>query len=414
MYQYIQAQTRTKGNFNDWEKTDIREMRLVSIFTQYTNALVYLYDQENDQNGWLDLYSLPVSVRSSVAKLNEYLAVVSGLSLIVDDPFAVRGDNYVRFLNAMAYKFTFKGTNANFSPEENLLPDQQVDLLLSRDGISDYTNITNKALFTVNGLCFRSWPLDGIGISLNHAGKFASKRNDLRVGILDFTTIGAVSTYPITTDMIRGGGKELPLSGGFYLTSPTPLTGKTVGLVIAGKLFLLDKEVSVTGETRIQVHMPNINLLNLFYDTHNYLDYESIPLTLNENNVEQVVAAEFTTDAVITAFLTLPYSFLVVIDAVNLEKEHVALKRTLVDGIFISPTKTLPDLPLQIGSGYLSEYALWERDGFWAIQAAHSRTDRRLYETIPSSERLLIQNQRYGYRPEQDSEARFLLIKKVV
>lgn len=414
MYQLIQAQTRTKGNFNDWERTEIGEKRIVTIFTLYSNVLVYLYDVTNDKSGWLDLYSLPVSIRDSVATLNGYLNVAVGLSLIEDDPFAVKGDNYVRFLNAMAYKFTFRGTNANFSTDEALLPDQQVDLLIARDGVTDYTTLVSKTLFTVNGLCFRAWPIDGEGITLNTAGKFASKFNDCRVGILDFSTIGNISTYPITEEMIKGGGADLPLANGFFLQSPVALTGKTVGLVVAGKLYLLSKEVSITGETRIQVHMQNINLLNHYFETHNYLDYSAIPLTLNANSTEQVVANEFTTDTIIKAFLTSNYSFLVVIDSINLEKELVQLKRTHIDGQYISPTATLPDLPLQVGNGYLGEYALWERDGFWAIETPHSITNRWFYETVSAAERSLVQNQRYGYAPTQPAEARFLLIKKVV
>lgn len=413
MYQLIQAQTRTKGSFNDWARTDIGELRLLSIFTLYSNALVYLYDVTNEKNGWLDLYSLPVSVRDSVATLNQYLSLASGLTILEDDPRGERGDNYVRFLNAMAYKFTFRGTNANFSTDETLLPDQRVDLLLQRDGITDYTTIVSKTLWTVNGLCFRAWPIDGQGITLNHAGKFASKFNDLRVGILDFSTIGAVSTYPITESMIQGGGTELPLSRGFYLRSPEALTGKTVGLVIAGKLYLLDKEVSITGETRIQVHMQNINLINHFFETHNYLDYSDIPLSEDANEPEQVVANQFLTDAVIKAFLTSVYSYLIIIDSTNLEKEYMSLKRTKIDGTYLSPGSVLPDLPAQIGNGYLAEYDLWEQDGFYALRLPHSTINNWFYETIPMNERQLVQNQRYGYRPITPSEARLLLIKKV-
>lgn len=413
MYQLIQAQTRTKGSFNDWEEKALGEVRLITIFTLYSNVLVYLFDATNEKNGWLDLYSLPVSVRDSVATLNQYLELASGLTLVEDDPRGQRGDSYVRFLNAMAYKFTFKGTNANFSTDENLLPDQRIDLLVQRDGITDYSTIVDQSLWTVNGLCFRAWPIDGEGITLNHAGKFASKFNDLRVGILDFSSIGKVETYPISASMIQGGGEALPLAKGFYLRSPVPLTGKTVGLVVAGKLYLLDKEVSVTGETRIQVQMQNINLINHFFETHQYLDYSDIPLSKDENETEQVVANQFITDAVIKAFMTSVYSFLVVIDSVNLEKEYLSLKRTLIDGTYLSPGEALPDLPAQIGNGYLAEYTLWKQDGFYALRLPHSLVSRWFYETIPMNERQLVQNQRYGYKPTFSSEARLLLIKKV-
>lgn len=412
MYQLIQAQTRAAGTFNNWTETDVADVRLVTLFQKYGACLLYLYDETNDQNGWLDVYQLPTSIRDSVATVSAWLAVADGLTLVLDDPFAERGDNYVRFLNAVAYLFTLRGTNANFSEDESLLPDQKIDILCSRAGVTDYTSLVSKTLWTVNGLCFRAWPIDGTGVSLNGAGRFAAKINDARVGILDFSNIGTVSTYPITTDMFQTAG-DGTMYRGFFLTTPESLTGKTVGLVLGGKVYFLDNALQVAGETRVKINMPNISLINQWYETYKYLDWSALPLTPDANDVDQTVANQFIQDAVIRAFFTSAYSFLFIVDATNLTREHVPLKRTHIDGTYLSGTQNTPDLPCQIGAGWLAEYNLFEQDGFWALRLPHSQFQQWFYETIPMSDRQLVQSMRYGYKPTMPADARFLLIKKV-
>lgn len=412
MYQLIQAHVLTSGSFNNWEPASISSKRLLEIFQLYPACIVYVYDQTNDLNGWIDLYQLPVAIRTSVLTLEQYLSVAVGLPIVEEDPFGERGDNYVRYLFTQAYSFMMRGTNSNFSNDENLLPDQKTDILLYRNDITDYTSIVNKSLVTVNGLLFRAWPVDGEGILLNGAGKYASKLNDNRVGLIDFSNIGDIATYPITEGMIKGGGDSLPLYRGFFIDVDVSLSGKTPALVIAGKLYILDTAVQVIGETRLRIDMTKINLLNHYYETYEHVDYGTIPLSTDANDVDQTVAAEFLTDTVIKAFFTHFQSFLVTIDSVNLTKELMPLKHTHIPEVYLSPTSAHPDLPVVIGNGFISEYTLFERDGFWALSIPRFLRSNQFYETIPNEDRSLVRDQRYGYNAYRPAAANYLLIKK--
>lgn len=412
MYQLLHAYALKSGSFDDWAPVDIGGVRLLTIFQTYPSCVCYLYDATNDDNGWLDLYSLPVSVRTSVQTLNQYLTLATGLDLSEENPTRDKGDEYVKFLFAQAYKFKLRGTNANFSPDEDLLPDQKIDILLSRDDITDYTSIVNKSLTTVNGLFFRAWPMDGKGIQIDGGGRAAVKYNDIRVGFLDFTNIGDTATYPITESMIKGGGTSAPLSKGFFIDTGLSLAGKTVGLVIAGKLFLLDNVVQLISESRVLVDFTQVNLLNHFYETYGYLDYSDLGISVDINAVDQVVASEFKTDAVIKAFMVHPQTFLVTIDATGLVKKSLPLKRTKTKALYLSPTSTHPDMPLLIGPGFIAEYNVFERDGFWAVTVPHYESSNLFYETIPDEDRSLVRDQRYGYSPYRPNDAAFVLIKK--
>lgn len=412
MYQLIEAKVLDGTTFGNWQEKDLSAVRMVTLFQLYPSCIIYVYDVTNDQNGWIDLYQIPVLIRTSVQTLTQYLSLATGLPILVDDPYAQRGDNYVRFLFAQSYEFYMKGVNNAFSFDEDLLPDQRVDILLSKDGITDYTTIVNTGLFTVNGLFFRPWPNDGVGITLNDAGKSAAKYNDNRVGMLDFSNIGTVTTLPITSDMIQGGGTSTPLARGFFINTATSLSGMTAGLVLGGKLFFLDGVVNIVGETKVLINTQMIDLMALFYETYETLDYSTLGLTANANFPDQFVAAEFTTDAIVKNFFMHRQSFLVLVNAVNLTRESIQLKETGVPGIYLSPTDTQPDLPVQIGNGFIGEYNIEQRDGFWVLSVPRYEQDNYFYRTTARDDIGILRDMRYGVKPKRTSGARMLVIKK--
>lgn len=412
MYQLLESKVIASKTFGNWQTADLSAVRMVTIFQLYPSAIIYVYDVTGDQNGWIDLYQIPVLIRSSAQTLTQYLSLASGLPLLTDDPYAVRGDNYVRFLFAQSYGFYVKGTNKAFSVGEDLLPDQRVDILLSKTGMTDYSSIVDTGLFTVNGLFFRPWAIDGTGITLNDAGRAAVKVNDNRVGLLDFSAIGNVTTLPITADMIQGGGTSTPLYRGFFINTTETLSGKTAGIVIGGKLFLLDGIVQIVGETKLKVNSQFLDLMAMFYETYEALDYSDLGLTANVNFPDQFVAAEFTTDKIITNFFTHNQSFLVLIDGVNLSKETITLKDTGVPGIYITSSDTVPDLPVQVGNGFISEYNIEQRDGFWVLSVPHYSQDNAFFNTTARTDIGILRDMRYGYKATRPSGARMLLIKQ--
>lgn len=412
MYQLLESKVLDGVTFGDWQTKDLSAVRLVTLFQLYPSCIIYVYDVTNDQNGWIDMYQLPVLIRSSPQTLSQYLSLASGLPILTDDPYAEKGDAYVRFLFAQSYGLYVKGTNKAFADGEELLPDQRIDILLSKTGITDYTSIVNTGLFTVNGLFFRPWAIDGSGIALNDAGKAASKYNDNRVGLLDFSNVGEVTTLAITTDMIQGGGTFTPLARGFFINTEVSLSGKTVGLVLAGKLYLLDEIVEVVGETKIKVNSQFIDFMRTFYETYKALDYSALGLTPNANFPDQFVASEFTTDATIKNFFTHRQSFLVLIDAVNLIREEIALKDTTVPGIYLSTTDVTPDLPVQVGNGFISEYNVEHRDGFWVLSLPHYEQDNYFFSTVAREDIGILRGTSYGRIPTKASGARMLLIKQ--
>ncbi|UQT03119.1 putative virion structural protein [Serratia phage vB_SmaS-Totoro] len=414
MYQIVTAQAIPKGNYGDWQNVNLKGMRLNDIFQLYHICMVQLHDPDKNITGWLDLYQLPVQLRTSPAIIEEWLAISSPLTLFEDDPSGLKGDHYVRAMFANAFGITTTGINFSFAQNENLLPDQRVDIMLKKDGIEDYDRIVRNALFTTNGLIFRADTLPNGGICLLGAGAAASRYNDNRVGILDFSDIAEIKTYNITDEMIRGGGKDLPLARGFFIDLPENLVGKTVGIVIAGQMHLLNGTLSVVGDSRVRFNTQLLDFPDIYYSTYNALNLSSIPLTVDQNAPDQFVTSQFTTDESIKAFLQLSQSFLFIIESNNIIVENLKIKGTELPGMYISPGQALPDLPLQVGSGFIVEYNVEERDGFWAVSVPHHNYDNWIRHSTSVTDATVIRDQRYGYKRAWRSRAGFLLIKRVV
>lgn len=413
MYQIVTAQAIPKGNYGDWQNVNLKGMRLNDIFQLYHLCMVQLFDTDKNITGWLDLYQLPIQLRTSPAEIERWLEITSPLNLYEDDPTGMKGDHYVRAMFANAFEMKTTGINFSFAESENLLPDQRVDIMLKKDGIDDYERIVRNALFTTNGLIFRADTLPTGGIALLGAGAAAAKYNDNRVGILDFSSIAEIKTYNITDEMIRGGGKDLPLSRGFFIDTPEDLIGKTVGIVVAGQMHLLNGTLSIVGDRRVKFNTQLLDFPDIFYTTYGTLDLSSIPLSKDANSPDQFVTSQFTSDDSIKAFLKLSQSFLFIIQTNNITVENLKIKETELPGMYLTPGQELPDLPLQLGSGFLVEYNVEERDGFWAIGVPRHDYYNYIRHSTSVTDATVIRDQRYGYKRAWRSRAGFLLIKRV-
>lgn len=413
MYQIVTAQAIPRGNYGDWQNVNLKGMRLNDIFQSYQLCMLQLHDVDTNETGWVDMYQLPIQLRISPVTIERWLEITSPLNIFPDDPFGQRGENYVRFMFANAFGMSMSGINFSFNQNENLLPDQRVDIMLKKDGIEDYAKIVRNALFTTNGLIHRADVLQGGGIALLGAGAAAAKYNDNRVGILDFSNVAEITTYSITDEMIRGGGRDLPLSRGFFIDTPEELIGKTVGIVIAGQMHLLNGTMSVVSDQRVKFNSQLIDFPDIYYSTYKSLDLSSIPLAVDQNAPDQFVTSQFITDASIRAFLKLPQSFMFIIQSNNIVVENIKVKETELPGLYISPGKELPDLPLQVGAGYIPEYNVEEREGFWTISVPRYDYLNWIRHSTGLTDATVIRDQLYGFKRAHRSRAGFLLIKKV-
>lgn len=415
MLQLLSASAVVAGTYGNWTTVDVGNTPLYKIYQRYSAVLLRVYDTDTGQNGYVDLYTLPVVTRSSPMTLNSYLAIAVGLTVMTVNETATRGTQYVAHYFASAYGYTVKGFNNKFHEDTELLPDQKIDALLYHPDVTDYRRLQASALFTVNGLVHRS-DISDTGVILYQGGRTITLGGDQRIGVLDFSTLGNLTTVPITDAMIKAVNADISLYDVVYFDLPEPLEGKTVFLVLGGVLFAVNPAFDVVGSQRVKVHLSRIKLIDQFYKTYQTLDLSELPLTRDSNLPTQFVVNEFKTDAFVRAYLKLSQSFFVVLDTTGVTVQERKLDFTDHPGIYRSWESALPDLPVRVGDRFAA-YNVKEQDGFWTFSVPHATLDNKMKDRGGEQDSMgvnyqLVRDQNESYHPHYYANAEVVYITK--
>lgn len=416
MLRVISAQVIATGTADGWQSADLADLPMFQIFQRYSAALARVYDTVGDTNGYLDLYSLPVVTRSSPMTLKAYLEIAVGLTVLTDVPTDRAVAPRVASYYANAYGYALKGFNNNFHPDTELLPDQKVDLLLYHNDISDYRRLQGNALFAVNGLFHKSDYTED-GIVLYDGGRTVIKGNDNRITVLDFQSLGGLSIQPITSDMIRAAKDTIGLEDIVYIDLPSTLEGKTLFLVLGGILYPLSSAFDMVSSNRVRLTLKHYDLVEWFMDNYTLMDLSALPMTLDSNDWMKFVEGEFHTDAFVRAVLTMSQTFFVILDTTGITVEKVRLNETDQPGLYRAPDGTDPDVPVQIGNGYVVAYNVTYQWGFNALAVPNNLMFNRVWKTTTKTDNLgtnyqLLRDQNEPNRPFKRPAAHLLYISK--
>lgn len=416
MLRVISAEVIAAGTYGGWHSAQLTGVPLFQIFQRYSAAIVRVYDTVAETNGYLDLYQLPVVVRSTPMELDAYLAIAVGIVVLPDDARVAGTVPQVRSYFANAYGYALKGFNNLFHPDTELLPDQKIDLLLYHSDITEYRRLQENALITVNGLIHRVDYTEN-GLVIFEGGRTVIKCNDNRISVLDFTELGGIHTVPITPDMIRSANDTLSLEDSLYIDLPETLEGKTVFLVLGGILYLMDSAFDMVNSQRLRLTLKRYDLVEWFFDNYTRLDLSELPMTLDVNDPKKFVEGEFHTDAFVRAVLAMSQTFFVVVPTTGLTIEKVRLNETDMPGLYRTQDGVLPDVPVVIGNGYLVSYNVEYQWGFNALAVPNNVAFNRVWKTTTKSDNLgvnyqLLRDQNEPNRPLKRPAAHLLYISK--
>lgn len=419
MLQFVSAQGVLRDGGVMWTPAAIGATGLYQVFRDYTSILVQIYDNVAHVNGWIDLYKLPYVLRQSPQSISAYLSTGVALSYLTDDPDWEAGFDSVKFYFANAFGYQARGINNNFPDDEPLLSDQIIDALLHNPAIKDtsvYSRLYRNCLFTCNGFIHKAGTGPN-GITLYEAGRTAYKSQDNRFGILDFEDLGGITMRALTDADFIYPTAEKVLDQVVYIDLPQgqTLESQSVFMVCAGRLYYDDSPLTVVSSTRLKIDLRKLNLLDLYYDTHNDMNLSTCPLTPDPNIDDQFVVAEFGTDKVIRWFLTFINTFLVFVPRSGITVTYQRLNTTDQCGIYRLAAETDPQLPVTINRKRIGEYNVHEYDGFFTFTVPYYWLQRKMWWTTTYKDQIgvnyaIVRDQRESNVPEVDASAYLLRI----
>lgn len=370
MYKYVRAVGRRYGQSERWKPVNLAKVTLSEAFAEYANIWVWVTHELIDHEQVLDLNELKSELFFENVLLPTWLTTIGNRSLPIDDTPPTFETVKVRCMDLWLAGYKVTTTNPLGHPEMEYPRNDEVDLLITRPD-TDYELFARHCLVSINGLIHRvDYSTSGVHVAGGGKSNLIANRNEV-CGI-SFLDIGELTTLTIDPAKVTRSHPDQPLCEVITYDTGVDLTNKVVGVVLGGYFHLLDKVCNVVSDTGVSIQIGNTPLLERWYESKGLIDMESITLEQNPNNVEHIDRSEFFSDEVMLKYLTLPQTFIVLIDTPNLYVDRHALRSTGLPGKFVDHTGEL--FPLIGPLGKLMSYHREANDGQYSI-AVHEAFD---------------------------------------
>lgn len=382
MYQYLSAIAKAKGTASQWKEVDLNQVTFEEIQKTYSKVIFTLENPFLAGERFVTLdQMMSVGVNMSLT-VEQFLSVNDNTALPDSTiPFEVQ-QKTVTYRDAWRAGYKVHYITPGGTAGSNQVISDRVNLLLEREGTS-YEDLYNNCLFTVNGL-FHLSDYNSNGLHIIEGGRSVQHANQNKIGILNFTEIGNVQEVPITSAMIsKGLDTEIPYSKATYVKLGQSLAGKTPLVVIGGYLHILDDVYQVVNEEEgiIKITLDHVNLMHRLFESRKLITTATLALSSHQMNSSLIAPSELYSDAVIESYLTLPQSFVVLVDAESLYVKPHPLEHSHINGIYY--TSRDPLFPVRSRTGIFPEYWVREEDDKYVLSMVDGLSRNYEFETTP-------------------------------
>lgn len=354
MYTYVNAIARAKTGTGSWETVDISTMGLNLVYLNYAEIIATLTNPVIDGTVTVNFDDLPSTLRILTVSFPTWLASIGNTTLPTTVSSVSITETHARHVDAWYWGFDIKPANHTKHPDTELLHDEQVDLYLTKSGV-DPLSLQKSCIATVNGMTHQlSSSTEGTFIIGGCSSGRVAKNNN--VGLLDFSGLGEIETIDLNSTMVIAETPDSSLTESVTLDVGGSLFGKTVFLSFGGYFFALNQAYDVVGDQIVRINTRLMNLLARYYESRELVDWTNVFVPFEQSRVPDRVEREaFFTDDLIRRMLDMDQTFLVVLDATNIQIQYTSLGTTQLAGAYLAFGEE-PSAPAVVNLGRLPEY----------------------------------------------------------
>ncbi len=406
-YTYVTAVVRTSRTDPTWVTTDLSQTPLNTILSAYYQAVITLTNSFDLTNTYLTSAALATVAPPAMPSptLTSWLASLGNASLPTTTTPPSTTTIPVGYSDAWQAGFVANLGSVNRSTTTTLTASGMDDVLLTKAGL-DMSVMSDYMLTTVNGYLH---PTVGSISGLYILGGGISNRicGDNHVGILSFLNIGKITQIPITASMIYKPSGLGNYSQHAYIQLPVSMAGKILLMSIGGYLHALDPVYQKVSDTVIKVNMNRIAFPERVYQSIKAIDLSSLPIeTGTVAGSTQYVTASLKSDAVIQAYLTLPQTFAILVDAPSFYRNTIYLERSCVPGRYFNASAQR--FPLMGPMGRIWDYRISQEEDEFVYGCDEMHNEHYDFQTTDWFNKLSIANNRYSARPWSNGKATLL------
>ena len=409
MYTLVSAVGKLASGKGRWQDVDIGEVIVSQLFIDYSAVIAVLSNPVIPNQVALNLEDIRAEAAGLNVTFNQFLIDNGNKTLPTSNTLPKLETKYATYMDAFHAGYAVTPIRLDTSVDTDLPTSAKESVKLTRVVDTDWQLFGESILPTVNGFYhLLDWDTSGAYVIDAMRTAYVSGRNQL--GLHSFRELGKIKCIPLKENMVYKQIEDQPLYDAAYLkVEGYDLSKYTVMLVVGGYLYVdEDQSFKVVGDHTIKFDFKNSSYINRIFESKPYIDLSPLGLSEYPNNPTQVMMEELTSDAVITKYLTLSQSYVVLLDKQDVYVERETVKAAKIPGQYISGV--YPKWPLQVGVGMMADYWAIADDGQWALNAFDGFFHNRVYYTRDPKDLFSIADSRISIDPVRYANGRFLKI----
>ena len=361
-------------------------MTLKEIRTQFIDGYIELSNPLLDDNVYLTIDAfrqsqLPMRLDMT---FEYWLSYIGNRTIDAPEQKPDYTSALVKFRNAYQCDYKIDLCNRKYAPDANIVITNKQDLYVRKEGV-DLNALHNRCLTTVNGYLHPCVPYYG-GISVIGGGMLHKQLGSHQVGIMSFSDIGDITQIALTKERITKVRPELKYSDKALIDLGLDITNKSLIVSIGGYLVTdpnIVKVVSAEGGL-IAINTKRFDMIRHINDQIGEIDLTPCGIvTPDHKGFIPLHKDALLDDIVALQYLTLPQSFVAVIDTPVMTTETIPVTSTGVMNRRISTRE--PNLPIIDTNGRIKEYWIDRQNICYSLNFKHGLYHHYLFETDKQS-----------------------------
>lgn len=406
-YQLLGATGRVRSLEAAWQDVDVSAMIIKDILQVYKGIYLELSHFAYSHPVFLKLHSISDTFNSTTLLMTpqQWLDSIGNMTLPVIEELPNPREQWAKYEDAFKAGYDVELINIGQHVDMSLPADDKRDLFLTKPTVN-FQQFWRYFLISVNGFFHRS-VLGPNGLYVIDGGRTRSISGESIAGITSFREVAKMEQIPITPSMITPVTEGAQLYNGFFLTLPQNIENKTVLLVVGGYLHILDSTYSVTGERTLKVEYQKLNPVDRYYDSLGQINLATLPILNTPENPKRIVTESFYSDAYVKAWMSLPQSFVIVLDVEDVYLRKYDVNNTRLPGVY-QVEKPFRRLPLFGTYGRVLDYISYVEDEKVVMNSHYVNEPHRMYRTAEWRASLSIDDTCYTASPWRIAEAKLV------
>lgn len=379
MYNYMNSVVLPSENNAQYKtNVDISTLPVNKIFYLYSE--IYLILDYNAVAFYVDFNQFRNQLNGYNGTLAQWLASVGNITMQTIQEIPTVAFKYARFSDAIHAGYKMTPAKIGYQIPLNYPTDSLPDIKITRPNMNtDMSLIHSKCLVSVNGFLHRT-DTNGEIAYITDAAISMRKAKANYVGLISFLDIGDVEKIQITQDMISKDTSdiELTLANKAIISLTGDYSNKTIMMSFGGYLiYPSENTFHKLNDNTYVLNTGSLNLIQKYFESNDYIDLTSLGLTVDNELPDTINVEELLTDTVITNWLTLSQSFIIVIDTptMNFQKRYIDTSK--IPNTFYTYKK--PINPLITGYGRIAEYWPVRGDQQWQLSTINYNKNNYIF-----------------------------------